>query len=577
MTGVKRGRPKTRTELPAMTPEQAREMLAERRAADPVVRWFTDCMGKSLKEATESLALYRLLIAANQSGKTTHMMCETAAFVRGKHPVRKWYGPVKMLVVVPSRAQAAGVWGKRLLDASEIRREVLSPTGKPIDLSTLPLIPKDEILQIVWSYSPMGRYPGMIRLRNGSELYMALSGDRKSFQRIAGFTFDAIARDESIGNDDLGSELMLRLAAAQSDPKRPLAGWYLWGFTETTINDEAANFRERCEKGDHRHAAFKILPGENPAVTMDVRNSMRSTMSAEEAAIRLDGTASAVTDILIFRHQWSTERHVLPENYEPGPQDSLWLGYDPGWDHNFGLLFCAIRPETPYTLNIVRFVSERHRTLDYVANLVATWLDGRFLEALVCDPAAKKTEHSRGKSMAYQIEELLGQMHVTMKRGIIYGRNRYEDTIPAVQRWLDPDPGNRLAAPRILVNPTSPGCGKFVEQMCKYRRKDAALDAKKHYSIHAHDNEGCDLIRYIVSREPSWTEREPNVARSIPFRSANAMPSQPAPNRPDPLADDKSLSEEVRVHRQRLRESSRLVGSMQGNTLPRMPTGRSNW
>ncbi len=560
-----------------MTPEQAREMLAERRAADPVVRWFTDCMGPALKAATESLALYRLLLAANQSGKTTHMMCETAAFVRGKHPVRKWYGPVKMLVVVPSRAQAAGVWGKRLLDACEIRREVLSPTGKPIDLSTLPLIPKEEVERIIWSYSPMGRYPGMIRLRNGSELYMALSGDRKSFQRIAGFTFDSIARDESIGNDDLGSELMLRLAAAQSDPKRPLAGWYLWGFTETTINDEAANFRERCEKGDHRHAAFRILPGENPAVSMETRENMRSTMSAEEAAIRLDGTASAVTDVLIFRHQWSTERHILKENYEPGPMDSLWLGYDPGWDHNFGLLFCAIRPETPYTLNVVRFVTERHKTLDYVANIVATWLDGRFLEAMVCDPAAKKTEHSRGKSMSYQIEELLGQMHVTMKRGILYGRNRYEDTIPAVARWLDPDPGNREAPPRILVNPSSPGCGRFAEQMMKYRRKNAALDAKKHYSIHAHDNEGPDLIRYLISREPSYTEREPNHAKSIPFRLASANPPPPVPSKPDPLSDSADLTPDERLHRQRLRESARMIGGMQGHSLPQMPRGVLHW
>lgn len=560
-----------------MTPEQAREILAERQAADPIWQWFNGGLIKKTQLLFfKSQALYTLITSGNRTGKTTAAIIHCASTARGKNPYKKWYGPVRLMVIVPKRAQAAGIWGRRMLSGSNIRVTVTTPGGKHIDLSRQPLIPADEIDQLVWSYSPAGKFPGYLRLKNGSEIYTFLSDNPKAFEKVQGFDFDGVYRDEANGNDELGDEILGRISDAQSDPLRPGAGYIVWTATATLENTEFYEYKKRCEEGAFQHELFCIPPDESPIVTKEVRENMRALMSPEAAAIRLDGTGTFRDTILVFREQWNTERHVLKEDYVPGPLDSLWIAWDPGWDHAFGLLCCAIRPELPYTINVVRYYGDRHKTLDYVANCMAEWLDGRFLEALVCDPNAKRTEHSRGKSMAFQMEQLLSQMHVNMKRGIIYGRNIYTDTIPMMQRWLDPDPGNRLAQPRFVVNPTSPGCGMVIEQIMKYRLKKKATDARNHYNIHGKDTEAVDCARYLISREPVWTEREPNVARSIPFRLANATP-QPPPRKTDPLADEPGLSDEMRVHRQRLRESSRMVGSMQGHTLPRMGTGRLNW
>jgi hypothetical protein len=562
--------------------------LADIKAKDPVRRFIDEFASGTQRQVLASTATYTLVTTANQGGKTTVAVVDCAAVLRGIHPHKPSFGPISVLIIVPSRAQAAGIWGKRLLDRSDIRQQVTLPSGKLFDLAQVPLIPANEIDKIVWAYSPQGKYPGYCKLKNGSEFRIALSGDSGSWERVQGFTYDAVYRDEAVGNENLGDELLLRLSAAQTAVQkgtRPWGGSIMWVATATLLNDEFEAYKDRCHKGLPGHQLFWINPNENPAVSMEVRESMRGSMSEHAAAVRLDGTAGAVDDVVIFRHQLSRERHVLKESYVPTPQDNIWVGWDPGWDHPFGLLFCAVSPENPLQLRVWRAVNGRKVTLDQIANTIAMTLDGRMAEAFVFDPAAKKTEHSRGESVAYQMEKMLEQMGVRSYRGTLYGRNRYEDTLPLMSRYLDPDPGNKTAEPLIVMNPDEPwedqatnGCGQVFEQLSKYRKKQTITGASNRgHNIHKHDDEFVDLLRYIASRQPAWAHREPNIRKTAPFLRAAGPKVQAAPRKHDPLAITPDMDEATRVHRLRLQESSRSLEKFVDGGMNMMPMGRLGW
>lgn len=519
-----------------LTPEQAKVLLAEMQSADPCRRFIHELAASTQKQILASKATYTLVSSSNQGGKTTTAVVDCAAVLRGVHPHKAWFGPISVLIIVPSRAQASGIWGKRLLDASDIRHVVTTPMGKSVDLAQLPLIPSNEIEQITWAYSPQGKYPGYCKLKNGSEFRIFLSGDPNGWKRVQGFPYDAIYRDEAVGNQSLGEELMPRLSAAQTSVQkglRPWGGTVMWVATATLVNDEFEQFMDRCKKGVAGHQLFWIAPSENPAVSMEVRDSMRSTMSAEAASIRLDGFSGAMDEVVIFRHQLDKARHILQVPYEPKPEDNIWVAWDPGWDHPFGLVFAATTPDAPMQLKIWRAEFGRKMTLDAIANRIATVLDGRMAEAFVFDPAAKKTEHSRGMSLSGQMEQLLTQMGVKSYRGVLFGRNRYEDTLPHMMRYLDPDPEDRTVAPLIVLNPEvtdleddlnqSNGCGRVWEQLSKYRKREGATAAARGYNIHKHDDEAVDLLRYLASRSPVWCKRDPNYRRSHHVESAHLV------------------------------------------------------
>lgn len=555
--------------------KEALALLEARREIDPLRRFLSDLCTPRQREIMQSNTLYVLVTTANQGGKTTGAVAECAALLRGIHPYKPWFGPVSILVMVPSRAQAAGIWGKRLLQASDLRRTVTTGAGETVDLSKLPFIPASEIAlnvrgqpQIVWAYSPQGKYPGYVKFKNGSELRIGLSGDPKSWQRVQGFPYDAIFRDEAVGNEDLNDELLARLLVAQTavrEGSRPWGGLIRWVATETLVSPEFTAFRKRCDANEPDHATFWMDPNENPAVSAAVRNSMRTAMSSEAAAIRLDGLQGATDNILIYRGQWNSHRHILAEDYEPGPLDNLWISFDPGWDHPYGILCCCISPEAPMQIKVVRFYNATHQTLDQCVTRMQEWLDGRILEGLICDPATKRTDYNRGESYAVQLENTLEKCRIRIVRGLQFGRNVYEDTIPLVQRYLDPDPGNPSAVPMLVVNPTSPGCGAFVDQMMSYRKKVGSMDAKRHYSVYAKNNEGPDTVRYLISRQPGWCTREPNIARTQYLRPT-VYPPVP-PGKPDPYEITADMSDDIKLHRIRLGLSAR--------TADRLATGGS--
>jgi hypothetical protein len=560
--------------MPRLSKADAAKKLQELRALDPCRRFIEELATTTQQEILKDSTLNRLVTTANQGGKTTTAVAECAAMLRGIHPHKPWFGPISVLVIVPSRTQAAGIWGKRLLKASDVQHKV-----GVVELSQRPFIPESEIAHISWNYSPQGKYPGKCTLKNGSEFIIMLSGDPHAWERIQGFPFDEVFQDEAIGNEDLGKEIMLRLSKARTTRIRESRSWgggRTWVATATLVNDEFEEYKRRCEENASDHKLFWIHPSENPAVSMEVRNAMRGSMSAEDAAIRLDGTEGAIHDVLIFRQQWKKERHVVPAS-PVGPKDNIWCAWDPGWDHPYGLVFCAVNQFNPTQLRVVQCYRDRKKTLDHIANQIAMYLNGRWLEGLVFDPAALKTEHSRGESLSYQMETLLNQMGVKSMRGILMGRNRYEDTLPLMQRYLDPVPTDKEADPQLIIDsPTeSNGTGMLVEQLSKYRRKLVQKGSSlRGHNIHRQDDDLVDPVRYLISRQPAWADRQPNLQSSAPVSSGVARAR--APEKPDPFKITDDMDADQRLHVMRLRESaSRTMFSQNG--MRSLPVGVLGW
>lgn len=543
-----------------LSKKEAQDKLNLIRAKDPVRRFLDELASPTQREILSAQDDYVLVTSANQGGKTTVAIVDCAAVLRGIHPFQPWFGPVDVAVVVPSRAQAASIWGKRLLECSEIQKSVVLPNGEKFDLSQVPLIPKHEIAKIDWAYSPQGKYPGKLKLKNGSEMVVILSGDPNSWKRLQGVKKHKVYRDEAVGSEDLGNEINPRLLVAQTAARRgdiPWGGRVMWVATATLINDEFEKYKENCEKAVPGYKMFWINPNENPAVSMEVRERMRATMSDDAAAIRLDGSSGAIDSVLIFNHLFSKKRHVLPEVYEPKEEDNLWIAWDPGFKHPFGLVGACISPQNPLQIKVVKCWSEKRTTLDHQANIIAEWLDGRVLEGLVYDPAASKSDYQKGKSIFSQLLDLLNQMGVHITRGFLQGRNRYEDTIPLVQRYLSPDPTNYKVDPLIVINPDSPelqtGCGELVGQIMRYRFKEGQAGTLAGAAVHRIGDDLIDPMRYLISRMPAWAKREPNVRKYQTF-AASAYPLTPERIMGE-LDESADMDEERRMHIQRLKES----------------------
>ena len=558
----------------------ARRLIEEELRLDPVYRYFRDLAGSGHRRVFESRSKLQGVRAAQRAGKTTVLAMEAAAYFRGMHPFRPRTFPARILVIAPSRAQLATIYAQRLLTASQLRVPEWLLKAEPDAgvLATRPLIPVDELKKrangktpdITWANSPQGRSPGCIRHVDGTEMYFHISGDPRSWTRIEGMDFHAIFRDEAIGDDNIGNTLVTRLMDHWNRPDEPDAGFYKWVATELTITQERIDFMKKCEAGEANHELIELETSDNPAITEETRREAAAMLGDDEAAKRVWGTEGAVGGSLIFKGKFDRKRHVLAEHYEPSSEANLWVSWDPGLRHPFGLLFAALEPERPFQIRAVRFHNEARKTLDYQANLIAEWLDGRFLEGFVYDSSgATKSDYSRNESLFVQMDTLLRQLGVKIKKGMIPSKNRYEDSLPNLWRYLDPDPNDRNAEPLVMINPApSPGCDTAVNQMYAYRFKNGVTPVLKGDAIHKVNDEFVDCLRYLASRQPRWVPREPNHARhqplaraKIPF--ARRLPDNPYATTPDMPADE-------RILRERLAESARMIRGMQSRGGRRM-------
>jgi len=535
--------------MPAkLTPEQKAAILKKRFATDPLNFYVPT---KTQAACLASLALNRVIEGPNQSGKTNHAVFECGMYARGRHPTRPNFGPVSILVIAPSRNQLAGLWRQRLIVGCQL----------PGKVGAMPIIPKREISRINEVPFSGGRAPGLIELHNGSKIYFMISGDTQSWKRVQGFQFDAIIRDEAVGNSDLGDELPPRLGTARTaaaDGSKPGAGWILWSATPTLVNDEFFEYRRRCKENvDGVSQYFAIDPSENPAFSMAVRDQMAKGMSDKAASIRIYGTTSAGDTELIFGKQFSQERHILKVDYEPQPEDNLWVSIDPGGaggsSHPFGMLFAAITSQEPDQLKLVDYFQTDGQTFTNNLKIVADWCGGRVLEALVSDPnGINKTDPFLGCSIESLVYQTMEKFGIIARGGILHGSNSHRSTLAQVQEWFDPIPDDPTAIPRIVINPR---CKLLITQLQNYRGRPETAYTGANGVIKRND-EGPDTLRYLVTKNPRYVKR---AAQSRQSKPEAVLPS--------------TITPEQREHESRLRRSAQRMREIHPATRNAIGTG----
>jgi hypothetical protein len=517
---------------------------------DPVVQYKP---GPTAQKFAESLAPWRLIFAANQVGKTTALIWDCCAILKNKHPYRKRHKPVRILLLVPSRAQACQVFGARMINKSELK----GPAGD------FPFLHDHEYTKIEWAYSPQGKYPGLINMIDGSTLCMALSGDKNSWKRLEGITFDYVYRDEADGNENLGDELNPRLLKAASLRDSHVDHWWLggmaWGFTKTKVNDEATEFQSRCESKTPGHEAFypdATVQAENPAVSLEQRMDMASRLSEDAFKLRGLGTATAESILSIFP-EVDFDRHIVP-NYDPTDADNIWFGWDPGITDRFGLVAFCLRPEYPQTIHILDWFSDRHKTLDYQAQVIARYMQGRKLEGIIADQSSRKREYSRGKPIIELFMEIIcDQLKVGTERGHIIGISLIEQTVAQVKRYLDPIPDDHTCRPLIVCNDRARG---FMEGVAKARLKNHKIKMGDG-NIAGRNLEAFDLVRYIVSRQPIFVPRPINRRREEYLSQPSAF-DRPEPPSAGPYDVTPGMHPDEVMHRRRLAYSHAMMDSM---------------
>lgn len=499
-----------------LTKERAQKIRAARDAKDPL-HWILQPgrLGPTQERYLLSTALHRLATGGNRTGKTTIGVADTALILRGRHPVRKFPGPVRALILTQSRAQAAQVVGRKLFNASEL----MGP------MHDIPMIPEREI-EDLRTMSVGLTVPYWLRLKNGSEAIFAWSGVDATWSRIQGMEFDLADLDEDAGTPELMREIAGRLLVARSDPTKPYGGMINWHATPTAGSEALRDFREKCaDENAKDYEAFHIKAGENPAVSDEALAAFRETLGAKHFAVRGTGTKTATDLVAIYGEQWDDTKHILSENYEPTETDNLWAVIDPGFAHPAGITCAALSQDDPHQIKVVEYHDVRGRSMaDWLA-IIAEWLDGRFLDGLVLDPASYRTEYT-GKSVFRQIEALLDdpKTGIRLRNKVMTGRNRHWDGISRVRQYLKPHDREK---PLLVLNPTSIGCGLAASQMKAYRGR-ASSKFTGEGGVVKKDDEFPDTVRYLITCAPTWVNYGKNprrhVEQSAPISDAPAAP-----------------------------------------------------
>ncbi len=531
-----------------MTPEKARKTLAARRLTDP-------CYQFPLKMTATQAAFWhcqshcQLIEGPNQSGKTITNLAKAAAILRGIHPDFPMTRPLKAFIVFQSRLQASLVGYKRLFEDCEL--VIPGVRGKP-------LFPKAEIAKL--RVQEVGfRVPTFLKLKNGCEVTFTWSGVDATWTRIQGITaLDLAVLDEDAGGEDLMAEIQARQLVSRSDPSMPWAGMTLWSATPTTGSIALDLYRDFClqaeKRQDHRsYKRFQIAKSENPAVSDQAREDYAKSLSQDQADIRVHGVKSKLDTLSVYPGLEET-RHKAATPYEVQPTDNIWVVLDPGWDHAFGMLVFVVSQRAPEVIRVVRFWAMRHTPTRDVIRELAIWLDGRFVECVVVDPAADSDRGGVGQTRMGQIEEALDDFKINSRQGLRRGANRRDYGIPLVEQYLQDN--------KLLIDPEPEGvingCALVWQQMSKYRKK---MTAGKVSGTAAQPDEAPDCIRYGISKRPVYDAQPLNKPTGVGAKLA--LP--PAEAAALEAASGPVESDEQRLWRERIELNLRLLDDMEGD------------
>lgn len=520
----------------AVTPAKAAAILAERRLKDPCYQFRRTTTQEAFHR---SRARFRMLSGGNRSGKTATSLVELAALVRGLHPHRPWFGPVIAMVFCVSRQQAAMVVQRKLLVASEI----------PGVMHDQPMIPSYEINWEESGSIKVGfRVYYVVALKNGSLIYFSWADSEETAKRIQGVKADIIYIDEAAGDRNLVVECLNRLKDSITANRGGWSGCMWWGATGTMINEGFEEYRNRCMNPmEPDWEYFQIRAGENPAVSAEANELVGGFMTEEEKAIRLAGDSTAGELVQIYGRQWRDDRHLHKPDYEPSPEDNLWLGYDPGMDHPTGLMIAAINRDAPLTLNVVWYLDHFRKTMDEDAAALAAYLRGRRLAGVVYDTVMNNTD-KRGASTLTLMQESFAAAGITPLCGYFAASKRHAQGIALVRHYLDPDPYHDTVPPLIRVNASeASGCQKVRYQLLAYRGREATRFTGKG-GVVKKDDEAPDVLRYLVMKRPAWNKDW----ACLGFTHINpSTPGPPIPLPSQPPEDMTPYQRQLQLSRQR--------------------------
>lgn len=430
-------------------------------------------------------------------GKTAWMQYIAASILRGRNPNWGFFEHCKILLIIPSRAQACSIWGNRLLKRSEL----FGP------MYNFPWIPDREIDKVVNAHSNEGAYPGKILMKNSCELTTILSGDPNSWKRLEGNTYDLVIRDEVAGSENMNDELQPRLLASRTralEGLQPWGGVIIWGGTETKHNTEWLEFKQRCLDNVTDHLYFKPQPEEAAAyISMKAREEMKTTMSAESYRIRGSGTLDAGDLVRIFVKQWDDKRHMLKTDYIVKDDDNIHVSWDPGVDHPTGIVISAISRDAPNQLKVVKVFEHSNEDVDYDVECIHSFLLGRKMAAFAYDWAAS-ARHKHAQSLLHVLIAKLEARGYVPLSGFIQADKRVEPGIDTLRHYLDPKPFDQTATPMLVLNPSTESGGPLLRgEFIGYCKTEETATSKG--KIVKKDDDSLDCVRYQVRTFPYWS------------------------------------------------------------------------
>ncbi len=484
----------------------AKATLIRREIEDPLIHYKPSPTQYQIHHRT---ARYILITAPSRAGKTSCNSMDLAMCARRKHPtktVRSLNGTY--LVFGTSREALRDNWYGKLVDSSKLR-------GPAEEYG---MLPSWEIFSKKYSGSGADRTIKEIVMRHpddpdkpGHRILFALSGDPKTWRRLEGKDrVLGIYFDEVEGSRDLFTECFRRLVETNSHPAifaEAGGGFISWSGTETKENEVFKEWMDKCERPEEfpEYKLFKITPHETGAISEDERLKMAMNLSKEDYEISMKGIGRYADRLLIYGRQLDPRRHLLEFDYEPQPEDNLWVVYDPGFDHNTALAIAAIRPSKPNKIHWVRAWTHRQTAMGHEIHLLRQYLRGRFIECMVVDPASHKTEKGSGKKLITQIRDEMLRAGIKSMRGFRMPYNRHAPGILDVRRFLDPVPGNPNAEPLMCFNPSrESGVSVMWTQMCNYRSHKEGQWQGIHGVVKKNDDLN-DCVRYLVA----CTDRSP--------------------------------------------------------------------
>ena len=466
--------------------------LELRKATDPCWQMKLNPMQRL---CDESKARYRLIRGVNRGGKTAYSMWFVAACARRIHPTRSTNVTGTYVIFAPKRDQLNDPIAKKLYKDCELKA-----------FPRIPFIPEREIANVYNTYGAGEPIRSDVELKNGNRIKLKVSGVDDVWKGVAGKgNILGIVFDESAGSQKLIEEAYVRLLDANSNEQivREAGGaWILWGTTEDDFNKSLEWFKGRCEDPKiEDHESFLLTPDDNEAnVPMKERERLRGNMDQSHFDVRMLGKGSMGDEMRVYP-QYNPEIHVLKADYIPAEDDNLWIFLDPGANFT-GIVASAINKLAPDTIHVVKCWQNQRTSTENDVQTIVSWLNGRWLEGVVVDPASKKVnkESMNVGSVAYQLRKALEHAGVIIHKGVFAGDNRYISTVPKMREYLE--------KVKITQNPSdSSGCYMLGRQLINVRFTSRSIELKE-ANIVKGDDHLSDALRYGLSKRPYWNFRE---------------------------------------------------------------------